>query len=960
MTGTLVCDLLFESAGRRPDHPALISGARSVTYAALAAEVRALAVNLAEIGLAPQDRVGVFLDKCPEAATAVLAIAAAGCVFVPINGALPPGQVGHILRDCGVRCLITSGARAADLGPVLAECGDLQTIILAEAVVDSAQLGHAQIFDWLELTSRGAHSWVRPPVAETDIAGILYTSGSTGRPKGVVLTHLNFVLAARTVAEYLRYREDDRILNLPPYSFGFGLSQLFTSLFAGVTAVLHTFVGAPELMQAIVAHRVTGVSAVPTVITQLAASPWPAEADACVRFISVAGGRLPQASTQLLRSAHPHIDLYLMYGMTETLRSTYLAPEDVDGRPNSIGKPIPNADVRVLRPDGTPCAPNEPGELVQGGPLIARGYWNDAGRTMEVFRPRGDAEAGCDERCVWSGDIVTRDAEGFIYFIGRRDDMMKVRGYRVAPLEIEEALMASGQLAAAAVLLDPTMESDPDLVACVTPRQEGTIDTAAILARCRETLPAYLAPRRISVFDSLPTTPNGKLDRRALAAKFVEHVSAAAEAPPPADTPARDAGFLARWKEEAGRIVGARSGRAQSVRELYEWAFPGRAVTAKATFRSLGGDSLNYVAISIGLEELIGELPEAWEQAPLSALETKRRTHATSIKIRPDVLLRALAVLAIVVVHMGHEAVSGGSFFLLMLSGWGFARFTWDRDPRAIWASVGKLMIRIIIPTWVMLFFTFAYQGHIDWSVLFFFDNWIHPQAVHWWIPAWFLQVLFQIFLFMAAIGSVPRVARLGSDHCFLFGAMLVALGMAATVGELKLLPRTLLAFECLPQFYLWVFALGWMASAAATPAKKAATCVALAAGVGLAYALLGKTGAFVVDGRGGYWLAAGVPILLAAPALVAPRLLATSVNILAQASLFIYVFHWPIANLVQKMAGPGHNEVRFAVGFLCSLGIWFVWESSLRALRSMNLRWPAPTLSRPEASARGHQLAAH
>ena len=251
---------------------------------------------------------------------------------------------------------------------------------------------------------------------------------------------------------------------------------------------------------------------------QLADQAWPEEASRSLRYFANTGGRMPRATLGRLRTLFPHALPYLMYGLTEAFRSTYLDPAEVDRRPDSIGKAIPNAEILVVREDGTVCDPGETGELVHRGPLVALGYWNDPERTAERFRPAPGRDAGVvlPETAVFSGDLAMRDEDGFLYFVSRNDEMIKTSGYRVSPTEIEETVHETG-LAGDAVALgveDPRLGQRIVLVA--SPRFGAELDTAALLAELRRRLPLYMVPKDVLVRDEIPRSPNGKYDRARL------------------------------------------------------------------------------------------------------------------------------------------------------------------------------------------------------------------------------------------------------------------------------------------------------------------------------------------------------------------------------------------------------------------------------------------------------------
>ena len=257
------------------------------------------------------------------------------------------------------------------------------------------------------------------------------------------------------------------------------------------------------------------MTCVPPLWIQIAGQAWPSEATEHLRYFANTGGKMPKATLDSLRSIFPEAAPYLMYGLTEAFRSTYLNPAEVDKRPDSIGKAIPNAEVLVVRPDGSLCAPGEEGELVHRGALVALGYWNDPERTAERFRPAPQRETGncADEMAVWSGDVVVQDEEGFLYFLGRKDDMIKTSGYRVSPSEIEEAVYDTGLVRDVVALgvEDPALGQHIALV--VSPVDEAEIDVDALLSQLRTSLPAYMLPKRVDVKPEIPRSPNGKFDR---------------------------------------------------------------------------------------------------------------------------------------------------------------------------------------------------------------------------------------------------------------------------------------------------------------------------------------------------------------------------------------------------------------------------------------------------------------
>ena len=522
----LLHELPARAAACWPARTALTVGGQHLAYADLFSQVERCAASLLALGLARGARVAVYLEKRVETVVASFAAPAAGGVLVPVNPLLKATQVAHILQDAGVAVLVTSAPRLAALAPVLAACPELRHVVVCDDLVPTAAgtwpvgLGlHA----WHNMPAHHPAEW--PTVLESDVAVIFYTSGSTGQPKGVVLTHRNLVAGASSVAGYLHNQADDTLLAALPLSFDAGFSQLTTAFLVGARVVLLNYLLPRDVLQAMVRERVTGLTAVPPLYIQLAGLEWPDGVAQHLRYWANTGGRMPRATLERLRHRVPGAQPYLMYGLTEAFRSTYLPPAEVDRRPDSIGRAIPNAEVRVLREDGSECAVDEPGELVHRGPLVALGYWNRPEETARRFKPWPSAllPAGGDwlapERAVYSGDTVRRDAEGFLYFVGRRDEMMKTSGYRVSPTEVEEALYASGLVAEALVYAVPDEVLGSAICAAVLASRDASgrtdEDSAAVLAHCREHLPAFMLPKALSWVDQpLPRSPNGKLDRQ--------------------------------------------------------------------------------------------------------------------------------------------------------------------------------------------------------------------------------------------------------------------------------------------------------------------------------------------------------------------------------------------------------------------------------------------------------------
>lgn len=480
---------------------AIVDGDRSVAYAKFKIEVETLAARVSAAGVQRGDRVAILLPKSFEECVAIFAVSRADAVFVPINPNLRPPQVRHIVHDCSARLLITSPAMQAQLGDALTGVSTLETVI---HVGDEPEGKVAP----------------QPKSIGEDLAAILYTSGSTGQPKGVMISHRNLLAGVRIVRTYLGIDPDDRILSILPFSFDYGLNQLLTAVEQRAAIILFDFKMGDEIVRALARHNITGLAGVPTIwalltraAPSLARTPLPR-----LRYITNSGGAVPTATVKRLRELLPQTRIYLMYGLTEAFRSTYLPPEDIDRRPGSIGKAIPECEVFPVTADGRRAAPGEPGILVHRGPTVSLGYWNRPEDTARVLRPnplRSMAVGG--EIVCWSGDQVVEDEDGYLYFVARDDAMIKSSGYRISPTEVEEVLMATGLFRHVAVIGLPDEWTGQRVHAVGV--ADTPIDTAAALRTAAEKLPTHMVPRAIELVEALPTTPNGKVDYKRLVAE---------------------------------------------------------------------------------------------------------------------------------------------------------------------------------------------------------------------------------------------------------------------------------------------------------------------------------------------------------------------------------------------------------------------------------------------------------
>ena len=467
------------------------------SYAELEQALARLAGWLAGFALEPGARVASWVAKGPVAALMPLAAPRAGLIHVPINPLLKHRQVAHILADSGAAMLIGTAARIDSL-----ERGDVPVGCQLHREDDAA-------------CAMSGGDGIGPSDADPQaLAAILYTSGSTGRPKGVMLTHANLWLGAVAVADYLRLAPDDRTACVLPFSFDYGQNQLFSTWHAGGCVYPLDYLTPRDVLKLVDRRDITTLAGVPPLWVQLAELEWPADIAGKLRRLTNSGGALTRPLVARMRALFPHAALYPMYGLTEAFRSTYLPPALVDDHPDSMGRAIPFAEILVVRPDGSVTDDDEPGELVHCGPLVAQGYWRDADRTAQRFRP-APAASRYGGMAVWSGDTVRRDAQGLLYFVGRDDAMIKSAGNRISPTEIEEAAVAVPGVAEAVALGIADERLGQAVRLLLRGGDRAIID--AVATHLKTELPNFMQPKDIIVLPEFPRNPNGKIDRVALA-----------------------------------------------------------------------------------------------------------------------------------------------------------------------------------------------------------------------------------------------------------------------------------------------------------------------------------------------------------------------------------------------------------------------------------------------------------
>jgi len=527
----LVQDFLEQSANRLPEKVALICGDNRLTYQEIDKKANKLACFLQDQYIERGDRVAILMDSSPEAVISLFGILKADGIFLMLSPTMKSNKLEYILNDCQVKALITHTSKLRIVEQAIRNSPFLKSIVIAPNTPDSSFRTHPSslitrdssltthhssfvIHDWNEALSP---TYCSPPPnrnIDLDLATIIYTSGSTGNPKGVMLTHLNIVSAATSIITYLENREDDIIINLLPLSFDYGLYQVLMAFKFGGTVTLEKSFGYPyKVIEKMIQEKVTGFPGVPTIFAILLQLKDLKKYDFThLRYITNTAAALPVDHIRELREIFPHVRIYSMYGLTECKRVSYLPPEELDRRPTSIGRGMPNEEVWIVDEKGNRVGPGVVGELVVRGSNVMRGYWGLPGETDRVLRQ--GLYPG--EKVLYTGDLFRTDDEGFLYFVSRKDDMIKSKGERISPREIENCLHGIESVAEAAVIGVPDEILGQAIKAFISSKDGHFLDERDIFQYCRENLEDFMVPKYIQFMKSLPKTPNGKIDKLAL------------------------------------------------------------------------------------------------------------------------------------------------------------------------------------------------------------------------------------------------------------------------------------------------------------------------------------------------------------------------------------------------------------------------------------------------------------
>jgi len=512
---SLLHDYLHESARRLPDKIALVTRTQQLTYGQLEERSNILAHALRRRGVQRGDRVVIFAENGVEAVIAFWAVLKADAVVSVVNPQTKAQKLAYLLTDCRASALITE----AHLAPVFAEAArrshHLRTIIVAGNCDRSETLGLPALA-WDRALADGDAS--RPPKRrgiDIDLAAIIYTSGSTGEPKGVMLTHRNMLTAATSITTYLRNVEDDVILCVLPLSFDYGLYQMIMAFRMGARLVLErSFTYPTQALEIIARERVTGFPGVPTMFALLGEMKDLSRYDlGSIRYVTNTAAALTVKQIRLLQGLFPNARIYSMYGLTECKRCTYLPPEDLDRKPLSVGIAIPNTELWIVDEEGNRLGPNEIGQLVIRGATVMKGYWEKPSDTARRLRP-GPIPG---EHVLYTGDLCKIDEDGYLYFVGRMDDVIKSRGEKVSPREIETVIGEVPGVKEVAVIGVPDELLGEAPKAFVVLERGTTINERDLRAECIRKLEGFMVPKAFQIVAELPRTLTGKVQKSGLA-----------------------------------------------------------------------------------------------------------------------------------------------------------------------------------------------------------------------------------------------------------------------------------------------------------------------------------------------------------------------------------------------------------------------------------------------------------
>jgi len=516
----LLHNFIINNAERYPDKAALIFEEKRINYSTLDEKSNQLAKSLIELGIKRHDRVIIFLENSIECVISIWSVLKAGGIIIILNTSIKPNKLLYIINDSRAKVIISSTSKY----DVVSYANnnnrrELKTIWVGAPIDKLNSFSFNELINTQSISLSGKLSQRQEEIIDYDLAALFYISGCTGEPKGVMSPQFNMISAARSIIEYIGNIPDDVILNVLPLSSDYGLYQMLTSIMMGSTLILESSFMFPfKILQTINRERVTGFPIVPTIIALLLKIKELEKYELrSLRYISNTGAAFPIPHIQKFRQIFPHIKIYSMYGITECKRISYLPPEEINKKPGSVGKAMPNCEVFIYDESGKEVQPGEVGELVVRGSNVMRGYWNSPELTDCMYRP-GIFQG---EKLLYTGDLFRKGEGGYLYFLGRKDDIIKSRGERISPTEIENILCAIPYVSEAAVVGVPDEILGQAIKAFIVLRDGIKSDVKSILQYCYKSMESFMVPKYVEFISELPKDPNGKIDKKVLRAESI-------------------------------------------------------------------------------------------------------------------------------------------------------------------------------------------------------------------------------------------------------------------------------------------------------------------------------------------------------------------------------------------------------------------------------------------------------
>jgi amino acid adenylation domain-containing protein len=510
----LLHDYLLESARRLPEKIALVCQKQRLSYAEIDARSNALAYALLRRGVGRGDRVVIFADNTVESVVSFWGVLKANAVVSVVNPLTKADKLAYLLNDCRATALITDAHLGTVFAPGAAKAPHLRTVIVSGGLDEKLLAGLPGVVAFDDALAQERRDAPPPRRAiDVDLAALIYTSGSTGDPKGVMLTHRNMLTAATSITTYIGNVEDDVILGVLPLAFDYGLYQMIMSVRMGARLLLErSFTYPADVLARVVEECVTGFPGVPTIFAILAERKSTKYDFSSVRYVTNTAAALSVKHIQVLREIFPKARVFSMYGLTECKRCTYLPPEDIDRKPTSVGIAIPNTELWVVGEDNQRLGPEQIGQLVIRGATVMRGYWEKPEETAKKLRP-GPLPG---EMVLYTGDLCRLDEEGYLYFVGRMDDIIKSRGEKVAPKEVESAIVNIEGVKEVAVIGVPDELLGQAIKAFVVLEEGANLTDRALLRECQGKLENFMVPKYVEFVSELPKTMTGKIKKTGL------------------------------------------------------------------------------------------------------------------------------------------------------------------------------------------------------------------------------------------------------------------------------------------------------------------------------------------------------------------------------------------------------------------------------------------------------------